>query len=370
MKSRILSIHYLRGIAAVLVVFFHFSTFLDNYYVQRDLGWIFFGGGAFGVDLFFMISGFVIVLSTQSTQSKSIFIVRRFFRVYPPFIFVFIISALTVYSNNTLHDLIRAAFLIQKDYTAPSPTFGYNILGPAWTLTYEVYFYSIFVVAMSLSHKHRVIISAILLIAPTLILQKIYTGSISFSGNASPYIPSDMRLYGLIRFIASPILIEFVIGMVFYELFTKIKFKVNKDISTLILVVCCGIFTTFYFGNFNNEFGMHGFGIWSIPLLFGFLVYDKYVGFSENRLLSILGDASFSIYISHFAFVNAVTVYNPLFFTSMTGLGKFFFMTTLTGTVGLALHFIIEKPSIKVGKLIERNLKNRTKNMRANLEND
>ncbi|HDC4533314.1 acyltransferase [Enterobacter asburiae] len=357
MNSKILSIHYLRGIAALLVVFFHFSIYLDNYYVQKDLGWILFGGGAFGVDLFFMISGFVIVLSTKNSNSKSIFLVRRFFRVYPPFIFIFAIGSLTVYNSNSLLDLVRASLLIHKDYSLPSPSFGFNILGTAWTLTYELYFYLTFVIAMGINHKYRVVLSSLFLITPILVLQLLYTGSLSFSGDASPNIPQTNPLYGLLRFVSSPILVEFIIGMVFYEIFTKVKIKITEGTTQLILALSCGLFLTFYFGNFNNEFGMHGFGIWSIILLFGVLTYDKQIGIKENKLFNLLGDISFSLYISHYIFVNAIAVYSPNFFASMSGISKFFFMTTLTGTAAIVMHNVIEKPSIKIGKRIEMFLK-------------
>ena len=102
---------------------------------------------------------------------------------------------------------------------------------------------------------------------------------------------------------------------------------------------------------------MHGFGIWSIILLFGVLTYDKQIGIKENKLFNLLGDISFSLYISHYIFVNAIAVYSPNFFASMSGISKFFFMTTLTGTAAIVMHYVIEKPSIKIGKRIEMFLK-------------
>lgn len=356
-NNKILSIHYLRGIAALLVVFFHFSIYLDGVYVQKDLGWILFGSGAFGVDLFFMISGFVIVLSTQKKSSTSVFLVRRFFRVYPIFIFVFIIGALTVYSKESSTDLLKAALLIHKDYSKPSPTFGYNILGTAWTLSYEVYFYLVFSIAMTISDRYKVIISSAMLLIPVISLQLFFTGTFSFSGSASPQIAIDTPIYGLIRFMASPILIEFVIGMLFFEVFSKTKFKLNAPAATFVFALCCGIFLTFYFSQFNNEFGLHGFGLWAIFLLFGSLTYDKSIGFKENKALIFLGDISYSLYISHYVFVNAVAYYTPSFMNELTGIGKFILMATATISTGVAIHYAIEKPSINLGKRLESSLK-------------
>ena len=358
MNNKILLIHDLRGIAALLVVFFHFSIYLAGAYVQKDLGWILFGSGAFGVDLFFMISGFVIVLSTQKNSSISIFAVRRFFRVYPIFIFVFIVGALTVYSKESNFNLIKAALFIHKDYTLPSPSFGYNILGTAWTLSYEMYFYIVFAIAMSISAKYRVIISSLMLATPVISLQLFFTGAFSFSGSAAPQIPIDTPFYGFIRFISSPILIEFIMGMLFFEVFSKVKFKINTKLATFIFALCCGVFLTFYFGQFNNEFGLHGFGLWSFFLLFGSLMYDKAIGFKENKMLTFLGNISYSLYISHYVFVNAVAVYNPSFMLALSGLGKFFIMTTTTMTTATLIHFSLEKPFINLGRKIEGAIKN------------
>ncbi|WP_395264885.1 acyltransferase family protein [Enterobacter soli] len=99
MKNKILSIHHLRGIAALIVVFFHFRGYLNGVYAQKDLGSMLFNSGSFGVDLFFMISGFIIALSTRNLTSKAIFAVRRFFRIYPAFIVTFVLGALGNDSN-------------------------------------------------------------------------------------------------------------------------------------------------------------------------------------------------------------------------------------------------------------------------------
>lgn len=89
------SIQYLRGIASLFVVLFHMKWMINNIYTQNDLGDLLFISGNFGVDLFFVISGFVICLSTEKLESHTAirFIIRRFFRIYP----LLIISVLIVY---------------------------------------------------------------------------------------------------------------------------------------------------------------------------------------------------------------------------------------------------------------------------------
>ncbi|WHH05620.1 acyltransferase family protein [Escherichia coli] len=57
-----------RGVAALLVVAYHNKQYLNEVYAQKDLGDLLFISGGFGVDLFFIISGFIIMLSSQKKK--------------------------------------------------------------------------------------------------------------------------------------------------------------------------------------------------------------------------------------------------------------------------------------------------------------
>ncbi|QJT80300.1 acyltransferase [Kosakonia sp. MUSA4] len=359
MKGKIMSIHYLRGIAGLAVVLFHFRGYLNGVYSQKDLGLILFNSGAFGVDLFFMISGFIIALSTKNNTSKIAFAIRRFFRIYPCFIIIFTIGALLVYRFDPSENLLRALFFLHRDYTNVAPGFGYNVLGPAWTLTYEIYFYTTFVIAMSVSQKYRTLISSLLILVPMFVIQLHYNGHISLSGVASANVPVDNPAFALLRFMSSPILAEFVVGMLFYELFNKDKFTIDVKVAKFIFFVCCGFFITYYFSGHLFGFGLKRAGLISFALLLGFIIYDNSVGFKENNTLNFLGDISFSIYISHYMFINLLNFYKPGFYVHEIGLARLFMMLTITISAGTILHFYIEKPFISFGKKIENNLRRR-----------
>lgn len=120
MKDRILSIQYMRGIAAILVVFFHYRFMLNNRYAQEDLGGIFSYGGL-GVDLFFMISGYIIAFATRSDSSINNFIVRRIFRIYPAYISVIAILLIIVPNIKFNPDLLKSILFINHDYSKPAP---------------------------------------------------------------------------------------------------------------------------------------------------------------------------------------------------------------------------------------------------------
>ncbi|MHA8112863.1 acyltransferase family protein [Kosakonia cowanii] len=356
MNNKILSIHYLRGIAALVVVFFHFRGLLNGYYSQKDIGNILFGSGAFGVDLFFMISGFIIALSTEKKMTPFIFFIRRFFRIYPAFIFVFIVAALTIYSDIDKPQLIKSMFFVHNDYSKESPAFGFNILGPAWTLTYEFYFYGLFMLAMSFSHKYRVAISACMLIIPILALQLYYNGNISLAGSASARVHESFYLHGFIRFCSSPILVEFVIGMMSFTLFKKLK-EIEYNANQFLYYFPVGIFLVFYFSQANNRFGLDGFGMWSLFLFLGCMSKELSKGFKENNKLSFLGDISYSLYITHYVVIALLNHYSPMYWEYTGGISKFIYATIVSLSVAYFTYTFIEKPFIRIGKSIETRLR-------------
>lgn len=361
MNNKIVSVHHLRGIAAIFVVFFHFRSFLNGVYDYKDLGTVLFGPGAFGVDLFFMISGFIISLATKKPIKASVFLTRRFFRIYPLFIFVFLIGAFTVYSDHSSYELIKSMLFIHNDYAQSSPGFGFNILGPAWTLSYEIYFYFIFMVAMTISHKHRVLISSFIIITPIITLQLLYSNELSLSASSSAGIPEYYYFYGLMRFTSSPMMIEFIIGMVLYEAFMNERLLVPAIAARASLTLSLVVFFGLYFFSKDYGFGIGSFGMWSLFLFSGVLIYDKALGFNESKLLKLLGDISFSIYMSHYLIIKALESYRPDWWWHSSGIIKFSMASVICITIATILHFIIEKPFIRYGKKLESHLSGENK---------
>ncbi|MEP9072073.1 acyltransferase [Enterobacter hormaechei] len=141
--NRLDSIQFLRGLAALLVIAFHFKQYLNGVYAQADLGDRLFGLGEVGVDIFFVISGFIITYSTANIEKNSPieFSIKRFFRLYP--VFIITLTILIIFdtsSTATSSQIIKSYLLIPNDYNFIGPWYGYNVNLPAWTLTYEVIF--------------------------------------------------------------------------------------------------------------------------------------------------------------------------------------------------------------------------------------
>ncbi len=83
--TRLLQIDALRGLAAIAVVGFHLTTRFAEVYGKGGSPAISFPLGYYGVNLFFMISGFVIFMTLERTQRSMDFVVSRFSRLYPAY---------------------------------------------------------------------------------------------------------------------------------------------------------------------------------------------------------------------------------------------------------------------------------------------
>ena len=102
--QRLRSLDGLRGVAILLVMGFHYfyafaipSNHTDLYpYGDKFAGFPVFRYGYLGVELFFMISGFVIALTLEGCKTPREFVVRRFARIWPPLLFCSIVTFFVV----------------------------------------------------------------------------------------------------------------------------------------------------------------------------------------------------------------------------------------------------------------------------------
>lgn len=142
--SRFYAIDLLRFIGAFLVLLFHY-TFRgfasDNYNVlEYSLLGSFFKYGYLGVDLFFMISGFVILMSAYNKTARE-FVIARMVRLYPAFWFCCSLTYITIMVlGGSRFDATFKQFLV--NLTLINNFFGVNYIdGVYWSLTILIEFY-------------------------------------------------------------------------------------------------------------------------------------------------------------------------------------------------------------------------------------
>lgn len=140
-RGRIVQIDSLRGVAAVIVVLFHFTTKYRELYAPTlalpfDIWW-----GHYGVNLFFIISGFVIFMTLSRSRDWRDFVVSRFSRLYPAY-WVAVALTFSVVAwlglpgkEVTFKQALLNFLMFHTWFRVPS------VDGVYWTLLVELHFY-------------------------------------------------------------------------------------------------------------------------------------------------------------------------------------------------------------------------------------
>ncbi|MGE0225323.1 MAG: acyltransferase family protein [Acetobacteraceae bacterium] len=133
----------LRGFAAVAVVLYHYTAWFGHDgdpHVAPGPSAVF-GRGHFGVELFFVISGFVIFMTLDRTESLRAFIVARVLRLYPGFLAC---MAVTLLVTAALDPAPLSPGRLLANLTMAPELFGTRpIDGSYWSLLYEFVFYAL-----------------------------------------------------------------------------------------------------------------------------------------------------------------------------------------------------------------------------------
>ncbi|HEK2065889.1 TPA: acyltransferase [Proteus mirabilis] len=348
-KKTILSVQYLRGIASILVVFYHTNWFLDGVYAQENLGKLLFKTGAFGVDLFFIISGFIICLSTEKKETHGVynFFIRRLFRIYPLLIISVILFYFIIKPESSLALLLKSIIPIHSDYTTGSPFFGFNLLDSAWTITYEISFYMIFAVCILMSHKYRSLLSILSMIIAFIASSYFFNGSISLDA----YFKSENSLnYNILSLFYSSMFLDFIYGVIIYICYKHISLKFNiflKSFPYIMLLLTCLILSQL------DLFYGHGplkWGLISALIVFSCVMYEKSYGIKYRDWLKYLGDISYSIYIVHILVLECVYRFDTHLYPNTSGLTRMLIVFSIVIIVSITLHELIEKKFISIGK--------------------
>jgi len=144
----------LRGIAAMAVVLFHFTLHREGYdHIFRF--------GTTGVDLFFIISGFVIFMSLQKISSVKEFIVNRFCRLFPAYwmgvLFSFAIISIH-FHYSAKYPILEPVQTLFANLTMFQYYLGYaDLEGPYWTMNIEMLFYIVMAILFGMRQLKNIL---------------------------------------------------------------------------------------------------------------------------------------------------------------------------------------------------------------------
>ncbi len=288
------SVQCLRAIAALFVVGFHSTLLLHDNFVPDFKVW---ENGNSGVDLFFVISGFIMVVSSRRlfgyADGWHRFIVLRLVRIVPMYWLATIAKLLAVAA---LPEMARHTFFTAWNTIASFlflPSFdGAGVLRPVlpvgWTLSYEMLFYVVFAAALFFK------LDPIILVGPALTALAL----VSLAGQDG---------WPAITALASPFLLEFVLGVIIGRAFlTKRLQEISPTWALLIGVTglaCLAVVPAD--GAWER---VMFWGTAASAALGGGVICERWLGRRLPKLLLDIGAASYSLYLTHGFVLPAIAI--------------------------------------------------------------
>jgi peptidoglycan/LPS O-acetylase OafA/YrhL len=350
---------HLRALAISLVFLYHYRIFshpawMDNSFIR--FGWC-------GVDLFFVLSGFLISNQLMAAWQKNkhipfrTFYIKRIFRIFPPYFFVLLIYIFipAFHERETLAPLWKM-FSFLQNYGQDIRRYG--TFSHAWSLCVEEQFYLLLPLILLLVLSSRMKKKAGWLI-PGIFLFTILCRWLSWEILLKPGIESEdfgMKWYKWIYYPTYTRLDGLMVGV---GLATLYRFRESwltplKRYANQLTVVGCILFVPSLFLCMNQQTAIatiFGFGL--IAIAFGFFVLSALLPGSllfrtRSAITKNLATLSYSLYLSHKGIIHIT----QKFLTSL-GISQdsnwMFLICIVTCVMGaLSMRILIEKPFFRM----------------------
>jgi peptidoglycan/LPS O-acetylase OafA/YrhL len=369
-QHKLIGLDHLRALAITYVFLFHYQFFGHPDWEKNIAGF-----GWTGVDLFFVLSGFLISGQLFSTiaKGKAIsvkeFFVKRFFRIIPPFLFVLILyfnfPALSEWGHlapawRYLTFTLNFGFDLKK----------YGTFSHDWSLCVEEQFYLILPLTLLLltyfkAGKKAVYLILALFIAGFIVRlwgwyhfiePKLPTNDIGLVWNEYIYYPTYNRLDGLL------------IGVSIAGLFTfypSIKQKVNRYSNLIMLIGLIMLVGAYFVSTPQDNFYTCVFGFPLIALAYGTIlaaiVCTSNIFYNlKSFVTSQIATLSYSIYLIHKIVIH--TTQNLLGKAGIDKDSNLMMLICITAVIAAALimRHVIEKPALRMRNVILGKWKKKT----------
>jgi exopolysaccharide production protein ExoZ len=305
------SIQMLRGLAALLVIYTHSISQMGIFAIgwqQRTPARI--SLGTFGVDLFFVISGFIIYLSAgqlSGRQASLSFLWHRFRRINPAYYAAVLVTVITWIPSFLHHSRppITGYQLLSWTIPLPFPGDPARALSQAWSLYFEWFFYLLFFLLILIRAQKKAALLCLLL------------GSLALLG----WLLQNY-LTGLLLFYTDPLMLEFLLGVGIGVVYRKASPNKTTALCLLLPGIALGL-VLMLTGYVDYQAVLpppatvrylHAFywGSAAALVVAGCVFLEKSNAFTPRhqnfgpelrqgfaRLLLLLGDASYSLYLFH-----------------------------------------------------------------------
>ena len=278
---------------------------------------------ASGVDIFFVISGFIIATTAAAQRDPLNFAFRRAVRIYPVYWLVLLAAFVSSFWT-VLAPEERPALDLGLIFAWTYPNW---YVAPAWSIAFEVHFYAA--------------VAAILAIAPNRLFELL------FAGLGMVVVAILFRLQ--LGIFSHPLVLEFGAGVVIAYLLKNGGLRFSRG----ILAISAGLFAVgwywiFVHGSADPQFArVLTYGL-AAGLLIHAVVSAEIEGQSFSPILQWFGEISYSLYIVHYLVMIWVASFTGLWLLSTAGT----IIASILLSIGLAsaLHIIIEAPLISWGR--------------------
>jgi len=289
-----------------------------------------------GVPIFFLISGFLISLSYEKNSSLRDYITNRVLRIYPGLYLNIFIGILIVYFlgfvtfNTQFFTWLFAQLTIFQFYNIDMfREYGTGVVnGSLWTISIELTFYIVLPILFFIYQKNKAILWAIAFLTFGLWLYDVDSSR-------------ELIYEKLLHVSILPYLFIFIIGLLFFKYFDKLKEYVDNK-----FFIWLSIFVLFKFILYSLSLEMN-FAFYTLQwIIFTFMTFSFAFSFRDLSQKLLRGnDYTYGIYIYHMLIVN--------FFIHIGFVGEFkylVFILTLSILIGVTSWYLVEKPFLKLKK--------------------
>lgn len=287
MNKNYYGVQSLRGLGALLVVVFHVVVMARD---QLDPAAWMFTAGAAGVDLFFVISGFIMVVATRDSWGKqgtaAPFLLRRLIRIVPLYWLFTTLKLLMILATPVAqrHTPLESWHTIASYLFIPawnSDRHAWPLVIPGWTLSFEMFFYLLFAGAL------------LLRLHPTRFLSLVFAGLAAVGFFFGPF---ERAVFVLL----DARLLEFVLGMWIAHL-TLARRLIPVPLAWVLVPVSIAalLLTNTLPGSVLDTYPLLIWGVPSAMLLYAVVSLENHSRFWQMPIPRHIGDASYAIYLSH-----------------------------------------------------------------------